>query len=63
MSTNAIDLASNKWYVHQLVHLMKQYWSRKKCGWVRCTECDNANDEKCKAYKEVCQMFLEEWNH
>eukprot|EP00974_Lingulodinium_polyedra_P006545 622238-Lingulodinium_polyedra.AAC.1 len=44
-----------------MVHLMRQYWPRKKRGWVRRTECNNTNDEKCKAYKEACHMFLEEW--
>ena len=44
-----------------MVHLMKRHWSRKKCGWLRCAECDQPNMVKEEVYSQTKEMFMEEW--
>ena len=38
-------------------------WSKKKCGWSPCEECDKHNDDKEDAYQEAADMFYEEWTN
>ena len=59
--SNAMSRVSGAWDILPMVHLMKQYWSRKKCGWCPCEECDKHNEEKEDAYQEAADMFYEEW--
>ena len=63
ITSNAMKLATSAWTIRGLVHLMKQYWSRKKCGWVRCAECDQPNILKEEVYRQAKEMFMYELNN
>ena len=45
-----------------MIHLMKEYWPRRKCGWKSCQECDDMNEDKETAYSEAAQLFRQLWN-
>ena len=60
ITSNAMKLATSAWTICGLVHLMKKYWSRKKCGWARCAECDQPNMLKDEVYRQAKEMFVYE---
>ena len=60
ITSNAMKLATSAWTICGLVHLMKKYWSRKKCGWARCAECDQPNMLKEEVYRQAKEMFVYE---
>ena len=60
LTANAIALCT-PWEVHSTVRIMKRYWSRKKCGWAKCRECDHHNDDKQAAYDAAAELFRKTW--
>ena len=50
LTSNAMRLASDAWYIEEMNNIMRKYWSRKTCGWAPCRECDQMNNLKRNAY-------------
>ena len=61
LTANAMALCTNAWAIKPTVHLMRMYWSRKKCGWAKCAECDLHNDQKEGAFVAAAELFKEQW--
>ena len=57
LTSNAMRRVSSAWHIKGVTHCMRKYWSRKKCGWKSCQECDDMNEDKETAYSEAAQLF------
>ena len=62
LTSNAMRRVSSAWHIKGVIHCMRMYWSRKKCGWKSCQECDEMNADKETAYSEAAQLFRQLWN-
>ena len=62
LTSNAMRRVSSAWHIKGVIHCMREYWSRKKCGWKSCQECDDMNEDKETAYSEAAQLFRQLWN-
>ena len=54
-------LASDAWDIEEMNNLMRKYWSRKKCGWKACMECDQCDEDKNNAYTQATELFMQVW--
>ena len=61
LTSNAMRLASDAWGIEEMNNLMRKYWSRKKCGWASCMECDLGNVRKNNAYPQAAHLFNQVW--
>ena len=61
LTANAMALCTTAWEIPYPVHLMRKYWSGKKCGWAKCAECDFHNEEKQAAFLVAAELFMEAW--
>ena len=46
LTCNAMRRVSKAWHIKDVIHCMKEYWPRRKCGWKSCQECDDMNEDK-----------------
>ena len=61
LTSNAMRLAIDVWYIEEMNNLMRRYWSKKKCGWKCCVECDLGNEDNGNAYKQAAELFMQTW--
>ena len=61
LTSNAMRLASDAWDILEMHNLMREFWSRKKCGWKPCPECDQGHEDKNNAYKQAAELFMQAW--
>ena len=61
LTSNAMRRVSSAWHIEGVIHCMRRFWSRRKCGWVSCQECDEMNEDKDTAYSEAAQLFRQLW--
>ena len=50
-------MLSDQWRFSDRTDLCRSQWSKKKCGWVPCQECDEENAEKRKLYAQVALLI------
>ena len=62
LTSNAMRRVSSAWHINGVIHCIRKYWSRKKCGWKSCQECDEMNADKETAYRKAAQLFRQLWN-
>ena len=61
LTSNAMRLASDDWDIQEMHNLMREFWSRKTCGWQPCPECDQGHADKNNAYKQAAELFMQAW--